>query len=225
MTQRPPLWCSPPRRRPELRSPTLTERRRCRGRRARSIRQRRDRGPHDARGEGPAPDRAVPRVVEHHDRRPSRQGRRQSRFRGLDCTTTRTPVRTTPTGRGPPRRGAAPPLAPGNPEQRTGKPDDAGQDGNDTDSDDTAEKPGEGRPAGGGRACRHRRPRSVGRAPAGRLTPLQTRRAVRRRYSQSRAVPPVPWSYRAASAARSWSSAATRSGSPAMLRYAAIVGP
>ncbi len=117
-----------------------------------------------------------------------------------------------------------PTVAPGNPEQRTGKPDDAGRATDDTDTEDTADEPGSA--ADHGARPRRHRASAVGRgASPGRLTPLQTRRAVRRRYSQSRTVPPVPWSYRAASAARSLSSAATRSGSPAMLRYAAIVGP
>ena len=49
------------------------------------------------------------------------------------------------------RPGGRPSVAPGNPEQRTGKPDDAGHVTDDTDGDDTAEKPGK---AGHGAAAR-----------------------------------------------------------------------
>jgi len=48
------------------------------------------------------------------------------------------------------RPAGRPSAAPGNPEQRTGKPDDAGQTRDDTDRDDTAEKPGK---AGDGAAA------------------------------------------------------------------------
>ena len=58
---------------------------------------------------------------------------------------------------------------------------------------------------------------SAGPLPVG-LRVAQARRAVRSRYSQSRTVDPLPRSYRVASAARSRSSAATRSGSSATLR-------
>ena len=61
-------------------------------------------------------------------------------FADLGCTDA-TPARTTPTPAAT-RPAGRPTVAPGNPEQRTGKPDDAGRATDDTDGDDTAEKPG-----------------------------------------------------------------------------------
>ena len=147
-------------------------------------------------------------------------------FADLSCTDDGRRVDgPTPTPR-PPARRAAPPLLPATPSSGPASPTTPAARRTTPTARTRPRSPARPAMARGRRACRHQGPRSVGRAPAGRLTqPLQARRAVRRRYSQSRTVSPVPWSYRAASAARSWSSAATRSGSSAMLRYAAIVGP
>src|SRR6185437_9379979 len=53
----------------------------------------------------------------------------------------------------------------------------------------------------------------------------QRLRAVSSRYSQSMTVVPRPWSCRRTRSSRARSSAATRSGSPAIAPYAATVGP
>ncbi len=226
MTRRPPPWCSPPRRRPELRSPTPTERR--------------DAAAADEPGRSGSAGTAARTTPEAKAPHPTGLCRASSNiatndhpgkaadspaFADLSCTDADARA-TTPTPRPPPAPGGRPHRCARQPraadrQARRRRPRDGRH-----------RRRGHGRGARqGGRlgAAAHadtERPRQVGRAPPGRLTrPLQTRRAVRRRYSQSRTVSPVPWSYRAASAARSWSSAATRSGSPAMLRYAAIVGP
>ena len=67
-------------------------------------------------------------------------------FVGLDCTDA--DARADDADAAATRPGGRPTVAPGNPEQRTGKPDDAGRATDDTDGDDTAEEPGEGRPRG-----------------------------------------------------------------------------
>ena len=143
-------------------------------------------------------------------------------FAGLDCDDADARADDS-RRRGHAARRAAPPLRPANPRSGPASPTTPAARRTTTDTEDTAESPARRSITGAPR--RQRASAASRRSIARTADPLQTRRAVRRRYSQSRTVPPVPWSYRAASAARSWSSAATRSGSPAMLRYAAIVGP